>query len=299
MKPKVTLGLCIKNCEGYIKEAVDSIVSQDFPHELMEMIVVDGYSEDKTLPILKESLEKTKLTPKIFYEAEGLGRARQIVVDNAAADYILWVDGDMIISKDFVRKQVEFMEQNPKAGIAKGKHALTPGANLLATLEIYARAASKMVDFNDESTSSYKSLGTSGCIYRVEAIRQAGGFDENIKGYGEDLDAEIRVKAAGWLLYMTDVTYQDYERHGLTLRGLWRKYLRRGYDMHHFSHKNEGVIELQKTLPPAAFLGGFFQSITIYKMTGLKSAFLLPIQCAFKNTAWCLGFAKSHLDSAM
>ena len=299
MKPRVSVGICVRNCADYIQEAIESIVAQDFSHELMELIVVDGYSEDKTLSILKENLNKSDLKYKIFYENEGLGRARQMVVDDAVTDYIVWVDGDMIISKDFVKTQVEFMDNNPKVGIAKGKYGLAPGANLIATLEIYSRAASKMVDFNAKETSRFKSLGTSGCIYRVKAIRQAGGFDENIKGYGEDLDAEIRVRDAGWLLFMIDVTYRDYERHGLKARGLWLKYLRRGYDMHHFAHKNRGVVSLRKMLPPAAFLGGLFHSVTVYKLTHQKAAFLLPIQCALKNTAWCLGFVRSHLDSGM
>jgi glycosyltransferase involved in cell wall biosynthesis len=297
MNSVVTIGICVKNSEKYIKEAVTSILDQDFPHDLMEIIVVDGHSQDNTLSILKDSLCKTDLKCAFYLENEGLGQARQIVVDNAATEYILWLDGDMTISKDFIRKQVEFMDKNPEAGIAKGRTSLTPGANLMATLEIYSRAASKMVDFNAKKTSRFKSLGTSGCIYRVKAIRQAGGFDENIKGYGEDLDAEIRVRDAGWQLFVTNVTYQDYERRGMKAKELWRKYIRRGYDMHLFSHKHVGLIKLRNMLPPAAFVGGLFHSFTVYRLTNKKSAFLLPIQCALKNTAWCIGFASAHLES--
>jgi glycosyltransferase involved in cell wall biosynthesis len=297
MNSVVTVGLVVKNCEKYIKDAVTCILEQDFPHDLMELIVVDGYSQDNTIHIIKDGLSKTDLKCSFYFENKGLGEARQIVVDKATTEYILWLDGDMTISKDFIRKQVEFMDKNPKAGIAKGRHSLKEGANLLATLEIYARAASKMVDFNAEKTSRFKSLGTSGCIYRVKAIRQAGGFDDTIKGYGEDLDAEIRVKDAGWQLFMTAVTYQDYERKGIKLNELWRKYIRRGYDMHLFSQKHVGLVKLSKMSPPAAFVGGLFQSFTIYRLTNKKSVFLLPVQCALKNTAWCIGFATARLES--
>ena len=297
MKPKVTIGVCVKNCEDFIKEAVDSVIGQDFPHELMELIIVDGYSEDKTLSILKDNLGKTDLKHKIFYENEGLGRARQIVVDNSGGDYIVWVDGDMVLSRDFVREQVEFMERHPDVGIAKGKLGLTPGANWIATLEIYSRAASKMVDFNYKVKARSKSMGTSGCIYRVRAIRQVGGFDENIKGYGEDFDAEYRIRTTGWLLCTTHVQYRDYERRGLTWKDLWCRYLRRGYDMHHFLDKNKGMITLYKMLPPAAFLAGLFHSIKIYRLTSRKVAFLLPLQYVLKMIAWCLGFVRSSLAS--
>jgi len=299
IKPKVTIGVCVRNCEDFIKDAVDSIVNQDFPCELMELIIVDGYSKDRTLSILKESLKKTDLKHKIICENEGLGRARQIVVDNAGGDYIVWVDGDMVLSRDFVWKQVEFMDHNPNVGIAKGKIGLTPGANWIGTLEIYSRAASKMVDFNYKVKAHAKSMGTSGCIYRVKAIRQVGGFDENIKGYGEDFDAEYRIRTANWLLCTTNVEYRDYERRGITLKNLWCKYMQRGYDQHHLLHKNKGMIKLYKMLPPAAFLGGLFHSFTIFRLTRQKLAFILPLQCVLKMTAWCVGFIKCHLDSSI
>ena len=31
-------------------------------------------------------------------------------MDNAKGKYIIWVDGDMILSRDFVKKLLEFME---------------------------------------------------------------------------------------------------------------------------------------------------------------------------------------------
>jgi GT2 family glycosyltransferase len=111
----------------------------------------------------------------------------------------------MMLSTDFVRKLVEFMErapyyvrklvifieQHPEAGITKGKQSLEPGGNLLATLEAYLRAVSSIVDYKSEKTRS-KALGTGGSIYRVEAIEQVGGFDQNIRGYGEDWDVEMQ-----------------------------------------------------------------------------------------------------------
>jgi glycosyltransferase involved in cell wall biosynthesis len=293
---KVTVGICVKNAEASIKEAIDSIINQDFPHEFMELIIVDGCSTDKTLSISKEWLEKKDLTYKIFKENKGLGKARQIVVDNASGDYIVWVDGDMVLSREFVRKQVEFMNHNPKVGIAKGKYELSSGPNLLATLEIYSRAAAKLVDYRQKKAIS-KSLGTSGCIYRVKAIRQVGGFDENIKGYGEDLDAEYRTRTAGWSLRVIQVLYRDYERLGLTWKKLWVTYWKRGFDMIDFIRKHNGIIKLYWMLPPVAFLAGLFNSLEMYKLIRVKVVFLLPLQHALKMTPWWFGFIQRRLAS--
>ena len=48
LKPKVTIGVCARNCETTIGEAVESIIMQDYPHELIEVIFVDDGSTDGT-----------------------------------------------------------------------------------------------------------------------------------------------------------------------------------------------------------------------------------------------------------
>ncbi|UCG55345.1 MAG: glycosyltransferase [Dehalococcoidia bacterium] len=98
---KVTIGMCVKNAEETIQDAIDSIIAQDFPHNLLMLIVVDGYSCDKTLSIIKARLSEVDFKYKIFFEKQGLCQARQFVVDNAEGKYVIWIDGDMTIPKDF------------------------------------------------------------------------------------------------------------------------------------------------------------------------------------------------------
>ena len=297
MKPKVTVGTCAKNCQDFIKDAIDSIISQDFPHNFMEVVFVDDGSKDETLSMIKKHAQKMDMQVKIFHQKwKGLGFARNVIVDNASGDYIIWIDSDMVIPRDYIRKQVEFMEQHPEAGIAKGKQALEPGGNLLATLENYSRAASRMVNYNSEKAHS-KSLGTGGSIYRVKAVKQVGGFDENIRGYGEDWDAEHRIRKLGWLLFTLELPFRDYERRKITWKALWRRYFQRGYDLHQFSLKKKSMIKFYKMLPPVTFLAGLFNSFKIYRLTRQKVAFLIPFQYAIKTTAWCFGYLRSYFDS--
>jgi glycosyltransferase involved in cell wall biosynthesis len=133
--PRVTIGLCVKNCANTIKQCIESVVSQDYPHDLMEIIVVDGCSRDATLSIVKRVLSSTHLRNKIFFENEGLGKARQIIVNKSDGDYIVWVDGDMIIPKEYIRKQVNFMENNHRVGIATSECKVLPNNNIVSKLE--------------------------------------------------------------------------------------------------------------------------------------------------------------------
>jgi glycosyltransferase involved in cell wall biosynthesis len=58
MKPKVTIGVCVRNSAATLRDAIDSIIYKDYPHEHMEVIFVDDGSEDETLSIVKSYVPK-------------------------------------------------------------------------------------------------------------------------------------------------------------------------------------------------------------------------------------------------
>jgi len=291
---KVTIGMCIKNSESTIKQAVESVLNQDFSHDLMELIIVDGYSQDNTLEIVKEALKDKNIRVVIFREREGLGRARQIVVDNANGEYILWVDGDMILSKDFVKKQVEFMDNNPTAGIAKGKYGIiinSENKSMVAFLE----DLEFILSTQHVGEVNAKVLATSGCIYRTKAIREVGGFNSSIRGVGEDMDAENRIKAAGWKLYITSAVFQEIRRK--SWRALWDEYVWHGKGAWNLFQKNKHLINLYKIFPLVTIINKLFQISTAYKLTHRKIVIILPFHYIFKRIAWFLGFLKSFIGS--
>jgi glycosyltransferase involved in cell wall biosynthesis len=293
MTPKVTIGVVTKNCEKYIGGALESIRNQDFPHDLIEVIFVDE-SEDSTLSIVQNHVSKCDIPAKVFHvSGTGLGHARNMVWANASGEFVIWVDGDMTFPKDFVSRQVKFMEEHPSIGIARGRQALLQGGNLLATLETYSRAAGRMVDYGSPSART-KVIGTGGAIYRTSLLSQVKGFDENIKGYGEDWDIEMRARALGWSMCLTDAEYSDYERLGITWRDLYSRYWRRGRDTYFFTLRNAGVVKHYRMIPPAAVLTGLLHAEKMYKMKKEAFVFLLPLQYLFKWSAWYIGYINAR-----
>jgi glycosyltransferase involved in cell wall biosynthesis len=292
MKTVVTIGICVRNSETSVKETINSIQNQDFPHELMEVIVVDDGSEDRTLKIVLDLVSKMDMQVKVFRgEWKGMGTVRNIVVDNAQGEYIIWVDGDMILPKNHLRRQVKFIEQNPKVGIAKAKHRVTPEENLVAFLE---HVPFMVYDANPEILSS-KLPGTGGAIYRVSAIRQVNGFDNRLRYAGEDQDAAYRVKKARWLIVQSPAVF--YEIRDQTWKQLWDKYVWYGYGNHDLYNKNREIFSLYRMNPIAGFVAGILYAFDAYRLIKRKSLILLPFHFTLKMTAWSVGFTKARIES--
>jgi len=196
----ITIGLCVKNSEKTISSCLHSILNQHYPGKLIEIIVVDGKSKDKTIRIAKKMISLAGVSAKFYSdEGKGLGPARQIVLDNTGSKYLIWVDGDAMISKDFVQSQVEFMERHPKVGAAAGMYAFKQdtAVALPALLQSLSRLVGS-VQFKERARRGLPPADAS--VYRIEASRQVGGYDMRIRGAAEDEDIILRMRKTGWLI---------------------------------------------------------------------------------------------------
>jgi glycosyltransferase involved in cell wall biosynthesis len=282
-KVRVTIGLCTKNSEKTIYDTVHSIANQNFDSQQMEVIVVDGKSQDRTLSIIKARLSKTSISVTYLSENVGLGFARHLVVQHAKGDYIIWVDGDIILSKDYVRNQVMFMDQHPLVGVAQGSFGLLSDDNWVAMLENVGHVLDNL---SEKGKPTLRLLGTEGGIFRLAAIQQAGGFNCNIKGAGEDIDLSMRLKKNGWIFFLTSSVF--YERQRSTWKGLWKQYYWYGYGTHFFkSYHRKLRMDISSDRRFISFLA--------YELTHRKTVFLLPLNFIFKKSALLTGFVFAHL----
>lgn len=100
MKASIKFSIIIPNYnkEEYIKDSLDSIFNQTYKN--IEVIVIDDGSTDKSIDIIKNYNVKLLHTNR-----KRAGGARNIGLDNATGDYILFLDSDdYFTSNDVLEK---------------------------------------------------------------------------------------------------------------------------------------------------------------------------------------------------
>ena len=93
---KVSIIVPVYNSEKYLSKCLDSLVNQTL--EDIEIIVIDDKSQDKSKEIINEYYAKQtkKIVPIFFEKNKGQGYARNVGIDRANGEYIIFVDSDSI-----------------------------------------------------------------------------------------------------------------------------------------------------------------------------------------------------------
>ena len=95
---KCSIIIPVYNVEKYLPKCLDSIVNQTYKN--IEIICINDGSTDNSLKILEEYAQKDERIKIINQENQGVSVARNVGIDNATGDYILFVDSDDWIDRD-------------------------------------------------------------------------------------------------------------------------------------------------------------------------------------------------------
>lgn len=90
------------NCDAYIRQCIESILFQGDPD--FEVIIIDDGSNDGTSAIIEEYVKKDSRVRFFHVENGGPARARNIGLDNAIGDWVIFVDADDWVDLDFLAK---------------------------------------------------------------------------------------------------------------------------------------------------------------------------------------------------
>ena len=97
-KKSISVIIPAYNIEDLLEKCVTSVASQDYPKELLQIIVVDDGSTDGTPHIADELARKYSNVQVIHKENGGSSSARNVGIEAATGDYLGFVDSDDYIS---------------------------------------------------------------------------------------------------------------------------------------------------------------------------------------------------------
>lgn len=112
--PLISVVLPVYNVEAYVEECLESIISQTLGFEKIEVILVNDCSTDGTATILDKYAERFK-NIRVIHLTENCGapgKPRNIGINEAKGEYIIFLDPDDYIPADAYEKLYKVMEKN-------------------------------------------------------------------------------------------------------------------------------------------------------------------------------------------
>jgi cellulose synthase/poly-beta-1,6-N-acetylglucosamine synthase-like glycosyltransferase len=201
------------NVAGYIHECLDALLYQDLPSERYEIIYVDDASTDDSAEVVRRYQRVRVLA---LAENRGQATARNLGIDHAAGEIILFTDADCVPAPDWIGSMLEAFE-DPQVSGTKGVYR-TRQRNLIAQFaqveyeSRYDRIRSEeRIDFVDTYSAGY----------RVDVLRAHGGFDPSFR-IDEDQELSFRISEAGRKLVFSPKA-AVYHRHPDTIRRYWKR----------------------------------------------------------------------------
>jgi len=182
MVMKVSIVIITRNEENYIKDLLDSLVTQTVtPHEI---IVVDAESTDDTQQIVRRYMRNYDFV-KLYIEPGTRGEGRNFGAFKATGNIIAFIDADCIANAFWAQEIVEGMK---KADVVAGQ-SVRLGYHAFSDLQRVG-IIHKGVDVTYPSCN---------LAYSKKTFKKINGFDPSFKE-AEEVELNFRAVDAGFKL---------------------------------------------------------------------------------------------------
>lgn len=113
INPKVSIVIIAYNEERFIKDAIESALSQTY--ENVEVILIDDGSKDNTVAIAKQYEPRVKVISQ--KNSGNCSFPRNAGLELAQGEYVSFLDGDDILMPTKIQRQVDMLQKFPNAAL--------------------------------------------------------------------------------------------------------------------------------------------------------------------------------------
>jgi GT2 family glycosyltransferase len=208
-QPTVTIGMPTFNREWSLRQVLASLYELDYDKKRIRVCFVDNESTDATMGIIEEFRAdhgREYESVIVVVAKSNISRARNIAFEKAAGtDYIFFLDSDILVKPDTIKRLLAIFEADPKVGIASLPWD-NRNARKRAGLLYNAFAAPP------GPHPAYK-VGNGCNIVSMRAAGQVGGFNERLRVH-EDGEYCYRLRRKGFKIVC------DFSSEGTHLRDI-------------------------------------------------------------------------------
>lgn len=218
--PLVSVVIPVYNIQDYISECIESVLSQSYSN--IEIVIVNDGSTDNSGDIA-ESYVKTSANSRIrvvHQKNTGVSAARNKALDSVSGEYILFVDGDDVLHRDYVGTLVSGFNSSEVGmtvcGYARSVDELGEGGKIASVLDKECLITEVLYGSAIDSGPFCK-------MFRTEYLKDVR-FDESVK-VGEDfkLLLDLAFKVRGRVLFTGRKLYYYRRRPGSAMNSSYSK----------------------------------------------------------------------------
>lgn len=212
----IKVGIILINYKDYatrfLASCRDSLRLQTYPSALVQVYIVDNASTPESVAYLKTNYFEAQLLIRSDgnYAAAGNLGFKRAIADGC--QYLVTVNMDTEMAATWLEELVRALNDNPAAGIAQSKILLFPASGVEQESPRLNSLGNIIHFLGFGFTSNYgeadREIGdyplikgyASGCsfIIRREAYLAAGGYDEEMYMYHDDLELSLKVRLANY-----------------------------------------------------------------------------------------------------
>lgn len=197
--PLISIIIPCRNEERFIGKCLDSIIANDYPKDKLEVLVVDGMSEDTTREILQRYEKKYPFIRILDNHKKITPVGMNIGIKSANGKIIMKMDAHTTYKNDYISKCVKYLNEYDADNVG-GVLITVPENNTLV-----GKAITITLSHPFGSGNSYFRIGSKeprwvdtvsfGC-YKKEVFDKIGLYNEELVR-SQDIEFNIRLKKAG------------------------------------------------------------------------------------------------------
>jgi len=200
--PFVSIVILNYNGQKFLKKCLQSVLGSDY--ENFEIILVDNGSTDKSLESVKPFDRNPRLKMVCLKENLGFSRGNNIGASVASGKYIVFLNNDTVVDREWLKELVSVMERNPNVGAAQPKllflgreDEVQSAGNFIDTLG-FTIPRIRLVEEKEKYNEQVEIAATGAAlIIRRNLFDHIRGFEPRFFVYYEDTDLSWRVRLAG------------------------------------------------------------------------------------------------------